>query len=73
VSTLALYLLILGVEAVLFLAYLPMSLRAKRAELGELPNIGLLVAVNVINLAWSSAVIFAIVQVIAHSLTGHFI
>jgi FtsH-binding integral membrane protein len=69
-----LYAVIFGIEAVLMLLFLPVSLRAKRAENGgELPPVPALLFVNVVQVAIVSAGLFIVVQVIAYFLTGDFI
>jgi hypothetical protein len=69
-----LYALIFGIEAVLMLVYLPVSLRAKRAENGgELPAVPVLLTVNTVQLALTSAGLFVVAQVVAYFFTGNFI
>jgi hypothetical protein len=69
-----LYLLIFGIEAMLMLLFLPVSLRAKRAENGgDLPPVAALLFVNTVQLALTSAGLFIVAQVIAYFMIGHFI
>jgi hypothetical protein len=71
---LRLYLIFWAVELVglLLMNNIPRKLKAEYGEI-TIVNVAGLIFVNAVNTAFSAAITFVIVQLVAHLLTGHFI